>query len=118
MTERSAYHLTPDDLDAWLEGRLSPGRTSHLETCSECLENARSEREIVDQLTSLPRLSPAPDFADRVVAAFNPAAISVGQHFTADDLDAWVSGELATDRRAHLTGCRDCRVLADQERVL
>jgi hypothetical protein len=118
MIEHPAYHLTPDDLDAWLEGRLSAGRTSHLETCSECLELARSEREIVDQLKSLPHLSPALHFADRVIAgAFRPTAVA-GEHFGADDLEAWITGELGPSRRAHLTACRDCQALADAERVL
>jgi hypothetical protein len=67
MTQLSGPHLTPDDLDLWLEGNLSEERQHHLDGCQECLELARSEREIVEQLQGLSLMSASPGFADRVM---------------------------------------------------
>jgi hypothetical protein len=67
MTQPSGPHLTPDDLDLWLEGNLPEDRQQHLDRCQECLELARSEREIVEQLQGLSLMSASPGFADRVM---------------------------------------------------
>lgn len=78
MTQPSGPHLTPDDLDLWLEGNLSGERQQHLDGCQACLELARAEREIVDQLQGLSLMSASPGFADRVmqsVAVPDPFAI-------------------------------------------
>ena len=69
MTRPSGPHLPPDEIDAWLAGTLSQEWRQHLEHCQECLERARAEREIVDQISALPLMSPAAGFADRVMAA-------------------------------------------------
>lgn len=61
-------HLTPDDLDAWLAGTLAPTAQDHLAFCPACQERAETERDIVALLGALPLMSPAPGFADRVMA--------------------------------------------------
>jgi anti-sigma factor RsiW len=67
MTQPSGPHFTPDDLDLWLDGNLSEERQQHLDRCQACLELARAEREIVDQLQGLGLMSASPGFADRVM---------------------------------------------------
>src|SRR5688572_24705199 len=69
MTRPSGPHLPPDEIDAWLAGTLSEEWRQHLEQCQECLERARAEREIVDQISALPLMSPEAGFAHRVMAA-------------------------------------------------
>jgi hypothetical protein len=69
MTRPSGPHLSPDEIDAWLAGNLPQEWQQHLDNCQECLERARVEREIVDQITALPLMSPTAGFADRVMAA-------------------------------------------------
>ena len=110
-------HLSPDELDLWLDGRLSVSRMSHLETCEECHTAAEETREIVSRLANLPKPSLGPRFADVVMASVrvNPIAQA---HLTADDLDAWLDGTLAGQPRAHLMACVECRRLADAERGL
>jgi hypothetical protein len=68
MTPVPGPHLTPDDLDAWLTGALVPAAQAHLAGCPACQEWADTEREIVAMLGGLPLLSPAPGFADRIMA--------------------------------------------------
>ena len=68
MTPVPGPHLTPDDFDAWLAGALAPTAQEHLMRCPVCEERAETEREIVALLGALPLLSPAPGFADRVMA--------------------------------------------------
>jgi hypothetical protein len=69
MTRPSVVHLSPDEIDAWLGGVLDPQRLRHLEQCPACLEQARMDREIVDQISALPVMAPSEGFADRVMAA-------------------------------------------------
>jgi hypothetical protein len=69
MTRPSGSHLSPDDIDAWLVGALPPNAQSHLDYCQECLERAHAEREIVEQLSGLPLMSPSREFADSVMAS-------------------------------------------------
>src|SRR5690348_12576670 len=68
MSPVSGPHLTPEDLDAWLAGALVPAALEHLAGCPACQERADTEREIVALIAALPLMSPAPDFADRVMA--------------------------------------------------
>lgn len=60
-------HLSSDDIDAWLAGRLPVEQRLHLDGCPVCLERAHGEREIIRQLQALPRLAPAATFEDRVM---------------------------------------------------
>lgn len=69
MTRPSGPHLSPDEIDAWLAGALPEEWQAHLDGCPACLDLVRAEREIVDQVSALPLLSPSEDFADRVMAA-------------------------------------------------
>jgi hypothetical protein len=78
MTAGFGPHLTPDEFDAWLAAGLDPDRVHHLELCLECQTRADAERALDEQLATLQLLSPAPDFADRVmrhVAVPHPAAV-------------------------------------------
>jgi hypothetical protein len=68
MTPVPGPHLTPHDLDAWLAGALAPAAQAHLAGCPACQARADTEREIVAMLGGLPLLSPAPGFADRIMA--------------------------------------------------
>lgn len=111
-----SFHLGPEELDLWLDGRLPASRTSHLETCEQCRTDAEETREIVQQLARLPKTAPSRSFADRVMARVSTAPVA--EHLTGDDLDAWVTGTLPVQREAHLRGCPQCQALADQERVL
>jgi hypothetical protein len=108
-------HLDPDELDLWLDGRLPESRTSHLETCETCRAAAEETREVVLQLSRLPKAAPGTSFADRVMASVNVAADA---HLSAEDLESWVTGSLPVRREAHLRACAECQALADAERVL
>ena len=69
MTRPSGAHLSPDEIDSWLAGNLAQIWQEHLDQCQACLERAYAEREIVEQIAALPLVSPAADFADRVMAS-------------------------------------------------
>jgi hypothetical protein len=69
MTRPSGPHLSSDEIDAWLAGNLAQEWQQHLDHCQACLELARAEREIVEQISALPLMSPTAGFADRVMAA-------------------------------------------------
>jgi hypothetical protein len=69
MTRLPGTHLTPDEIDSWLSGNLAPEWQLHLDQCQTCLERARAEREIVDQIATLHLMSPGEGFADRVMAS-------------------------------------------------
>jgi hypothetical protein len=69
MTRPSGAHLSPDEIDSWLAGNLAQTWQEHLDQCQACLERAHAEREIVEQIAALPLVSPAADFADRVMAS-------------------------------------------------
>jgi hypothetical protein len=78
MTHDPGSHLSSDDLELWLGDALPPELEAHLMVCAECQERAQAEREIVELLSALPLMSPAPGFADRVmhsVAIPDPFAI-------------------------------------------
>ena len=67
MTPAPGRHLSAEDLDAWLNGALSPDAQSHLDRCPECLERTQAEQEMVNLLSALPLMSPSAGFADRVM---------------------------------------------------
>jgi hypothetical protein len=69
MSRPPDSHLSPDEIDAWLAGALSPVMQRHVDQCQLCLEQLRIEREIADQIATLPLLSPLPGFSDRVMAS-------------------------------------------------
>lgn len=70
-------HLTMDDLDALLDGRLEVIKLRHLEVCEACREFARAEQQLATRLAALPLLSPREGFADRVMIALRPEAVPV-----------------------------------------
>jgi hypothetical protein len=115
-------HLGPEELDLFLEGRLPESRASHLETCEQCRIAAEETREIVLQLSRLPKAAPARSFADRVMARIDLASLTARrlgeEHLVPDDLDRWVAGELTGLRAEHLRRCPECQAQADAERVL
>lgn len=67
MTQVPGPHLSPDELDRWLDGTLPAAQAAHLEACQRCLELARAEREIAEQVAALPLMAPSAGFADRVM---------------------------------------------------
>ena len=93
MTPVSGPHLTPDDFDAWLAGALAPASEDHLAQCLVCRERAETEREIVELLGTLPVMSPAPGFAERVMAR-----VSIPQPLTAPTLTSLRNRVFATRR--------------------
>ena len=115
--DHDAVHLTPEELDLWLDGRLPEGRTSHLETCPLCQVAAEETRDIVLQLSTLPRIAPTRSLVDEVMARIDLGR-PVAPHLTAEDLEQWADGRLPAPREAHLRDCPECQVLADQERAL
>ena len=67
MIDPTTGHLTPDDLDLWLEGTLPSDRLVHLEDCPDCFALAHAERRVVAWLGRLPLLAPSAGFSDRVM---------------------------------------------------
>jgi hypothetical protein len=68
MSDLPITHLSADDLDAWLEGRLGSARSEHLRHCARCYELVERERDLVDLLGALPRFAPRTDLPERVMA--------------------------------------------------
>ena len=69
MTDLPTGHLTPDDLDPWLEGSLPSSQLVHLEDCPDCFALAHAERRVVAWLGRLPLLAPSAGLSDRVMRA-------------------------------------------------
>ncbi len=69
MTRPPGTHLSPDEIDSWLSGNLAREWQQHLDECQTCLDRVRVEREITDQIATLPLMSPKDGFADRVMAS-------------------------------------------------
>jgi hypothetical protein len=121
MTVNDWEHLTDSEFDSWLDGQLPPARVYHLETCSSCRESAETDRTIALHLSILPRLTPSPEFSDRIlnaVAATNPALATVRLHLTPDEMDEWLGGRLSVERIWHLEICDECRTFAEAEQSL
>ena len=93
MTRPPGTHLSPDEIDSWLSGNLAGEWQQHLDQCQTCLERVRIEREIVDQIGTLPLMSPADGFADRVMAS-----VSVPDPFAIRSLQATRRRLFATRR--------------------
>lgn len=93
MTPVPGPHLTPDDLDAWLAGALTPAAEAHLVACAVCQERTETEREIIALLEALPLMGPTADFADRVMAR-----VAVPQPLTVRTLDVLRRRVFATRR--------------------
>jgi hypothetical protein len=97
MTQAPGPHLSPDDIDLWLDGTLAAERTRHLEACRTCLELALAEREIVEQVSALPLMDPSPQFAERVMQS-----VSVPDPFAIRSLTSVRRRLFATPRSAAL----------------
>jgi hypothetical protein len=93
MTRPPGTHLSPDEIDSWLSGNLAREWQQHLDECQTCLDRVRVEREIVDQIETLPLMSPAVDFADRVMAS-----VSVPDPFSIRSFQATQRRVFATRR--------------------
>lgn len=65
-------HPTPDRLEAFAEGSLADAERavleSHLLGCTRCQGEVEEWQALFSVLADLPRLSPSPGFADRVMA--------------------------------------------------
>lgn len=75
--EPGIMHLTADDLDAFLEGRLDQVKLRHLDVCEPCHQFALAEQRLAARLAALPLFSPAQGFADRVMASVRTGAAPV-----------------------------------------
>ena len=93
MTRPPGTHLSPDEIDSWLSGNLAQEWQQHLDDCQTCLERVRVEREIVDQIGTLPLMSPTDGFADRVMAS-----VSIPDPFSIRSLQATQRRLFATRR--------------------
>lgn len=77
MIDPTTGHLTPEDLDHWLEGTLPSARLVHLEDCPDCFALAHAERRVVAWLGRLPLLAPSAGLSDRVMRAVTvPAQVA------------------------------------------
>ncbi|MEP6745995.1 MAG: hypothetical protein ABJB33_10910 [Gemmatimonadota bacterium] len=77
MIDPTTGHLTPDDLDLWLEGTLPSSRLVHLEDCPDCFALAHAERRVVAWLGRLPLLAPSAGLSVRVMRAVTvPAPVA------------------------------------------
>ncbi len=77
MTDLTHGHLTPEDLDRWLEGSLPAAQLVHLEDCPDCFALAHAERRVVAWLGQLPLLAPSAGLSDRVMRAVTvPAPVA------------------------------------------
>jgi hypothetical protein len=64
-------HLLPDEIDQLLDGEVGFGVAplqAHLRECEQCRAAYEAEREVVEVLEHLPRLTPSPEFESRVMA--------------------------------------------------
>ncbi len=64
-------HLTPDDLERFLDGEEGPARAQmadHVATCPACQRALADAQQLVVALESLDDLTPSSSFADRVMA--------------------------------------------------
>jgi hypothetical protein len=68
MTRSTGSHLSADEIDACLVGVPTPEIQRHLDQCPQCVEQIKIDREIADQISALPLMSPAEGFAERVMA--------------------------------------------------
>lgn len=68
----AGQHPTTENLEAYAEGSLSPADqavvASHVMSCSRCDNEVEEWRSLFHALASLPHFSPAPGFANRVMA--------------------------------------------------
>jgi hypothetical protein len=69
MTRPSGQHLSPDEFDACLSGITSAECSQHLVNCDVCREQLRADRELAEQIASLPLVGPKEGFSDRVRAS-------------------------------------------------
>jgi predicted anti-sigma-YlaC factor YlaD len=129
-------HLTDDQIQDWLDGRLTlseGGRLdAHLEGCARCRAEVEGWRVLVEELSALPTLTPAPGFSGRVLdgigraerlplaarvratlAGWLPGKAAVEAHPDSgrlqDFLDGALRGRPAAVVRGHLAACESCR---------
>jgi anti-sigma factor RsiW len=133
-------HLTDDQIQEWLDGRLTEGMVgrleAHLEGCVRCRAEVEGWRALVEELSTLPALSPTPGFSGRVLdgvghptevrlpwaarvratlGGWLRGAASSG-HPDAERLQDFLDGDLrgraAAGVRGHLAACTTCRIEA------
>src|SRR5262245_32656444 len=69
-------HLSPERLDDYAEGRLSPAERSaaeaHLAACSVCQQSVASLMQMADLLSAAPRVTPPLGLAASIIAQLEP----------------------------------------------
>lgn len=98
-----ADHLTPADVEAWLEGKLPLAASTHVGRCDACRALLIAEGSLVESLQRLPQFAPSLGFADRVMAqvaipalrrAANSRTVRVGGWLLAASLVLTLGGSL------------------------
>lgn len=96
-------HLSPTDVEAWLEGKLSLAASTHVGRCDDCRALLIAEGSVVESLQRLPRFAPSAGFADRVMAevaipalrrAANSRTVRAGGWLVAASLIVTLGGSL------------------------
>jgi hypothetical protein len=93
MTRSSGSHLSADEFDVCLGGVPTGEIQRHLDQCPQCLDQLKIDREIAEQISTLPLMSPADGFAERVMAR-----VVVPDPFAIRSLQATRRRVLATPR--------------------
>lgn len=64
-------HLLPNEIDILLDGEVgfgTPPLKAHIRVCAECHREVEDAKSLIRSLEQMPRLAPAPLFAERVMA--------------------------------------------------
>lgn len=130
-------HLTDDQIQEWLDGRLDrpvgARLEAHLEACARCRVEVEAWRAVITELAALAPLAPPPGFGGRVLDAVgrhaeakasladrvrgwltrsDRAKAHPGAAALQDFLDGALRGGSARTVRAHLAACSSCRTEA------
>lgn len=96
MTSR---HLLPDEIDQLLDGEVGFGVApleAHVRECAQCRADLEAGQRVVETVERLPRLSPSPLFAHRVMAQVN---VYEPWHVAArDSVDRWAARAVPSSR--------------------
>jgi hypothetical protein len=114
-------HLTPEQLDEILDQGAPDAVAFHLETCQPCRDLVATERRLIEAISTLPSQSPAPTFADGImarVALTHPEFSRARPHISPEEVDALLEGTLAQARVWHIEDCDPCLTLARAEEEL
>ncbi len=133
--EDRSTHLNAEEIQAFLDGELSPDGAdrvrNHTEGCPRCASELHAWQVLVAELDELPEVEPSPSFVERVMeevpvrkplrlrvwqglAAFTGLSRNSGRgHLSTERLQDFVDDALPSGGRrevqAHLATCSTCR---------